>query len=588
MTKKTILIGVGVIALAVTGTLLLRGGTAAPEIDYKYAKVTKGEIVSSISATGQLVAFTSVDVKSKAGGEVTKLLVQEGQRVKKGDVIALIDPRDTRASFEQAQADVVSAEARVNSATTNASLERENSITSVRDAEIAVATAKIRLQRAEENAKAQPGLSGAELNSARAALATQQAAMRELELVTIPQARKDAEVALERTRVDFETADADYSRQRDLLAKGFVSQSVVDRASAALESAKAAYQSAQVRSRNLDAQLGAQLDTQRQRLKDAEAGLQRAQANQGQVPISQRNLDEARQAVEQAKVALERARDAKSQVKVREADVAAARASTVRSKVAMSNAKVQLESTEVVAPRDGVVTTKYLEEGTIIPPGTSTFSQGTSLVQISDITRMFVECQVDEADIAQVRVGQNARVILEAYPGRTLVGKVDRVNPAAVTANNITAIKVRVEVISQKGVELMPGMTATCEFLTLQIPDAMQVPSQAIKDEGGKSYVLVKGKDPKKPDKRDVEVGETGNDGTQILSGLKVGDEVVIAEIDLAQLREVQKKMLEAQQGGGLAGGAQGPGGRGGSRPSTGGGMGSGGGRPSGGGGGSR
>ena len=50
-------------------------------------------------------------------------------------------------------------------------------------------------------------------------------------------------------------------------------------------------------------------------------------------------------------------------------------------------------------------------------------------------------------------------------------------------------------------------------------------------------------------------MGETGNDSVEIISGLKIGEEVVTAEIDMVELREAQKKMQEAEQGGGLVGG---------------------------------
>jgi hypothetical protein len=252
-----------------------------------------------------------------------------------------------------------------------------------------------------------------------------------------------------------------------------------------------------------------------------------------------------------------------------------AQASTKRNQVAVQNAKVQLDSTTVVAPRDGVVTKKYLEEGTIIPPGTSTFAQGTSLVQISDVTQLYVECAVDEADIASVRDGQKVRIVTEAFPGEFLDGEVTRVNPAADTANNITAIKVRVRLKPQDKVKITPGMNATCEFITLDKPDVLIAPAQAVKTTGpGKATVRVKAGEKLPPTEKSIEIGETGNDGVEVLSGLKEGEEVVTAEINVAELRDTQKKMQEAQQGGGLAGG--GP--QGGRRP--GGGGGGGGGRP--------
>ena len=251
-------------------------------------------------------------------------------------------------------------------------------------------------------------------------------------------------------------------------------------------------------------------------------------------------------------------------------DVRSAQATTVRSRVSLNNAKVQLDSTTVTAPRDGIVTLKYLEEGTIIPPATSAFSQGTSLVQLADTSRMFVECAVDEADISQVKLGQKVRIIVEAFPGQPIDGLVQRVNPAAKTENNITAIKVRVEVKASEKARLMPGMNATCEFLTLDKKNVLVVPSQAVKRDGGKTTVRVK--KGAGIESREVKLGPSGNEGFEVLEGLKAGEEVVVAEINLKQLRETQQKMLEAQQGGGFSAGTQpGRGMGGGTRPSGGG-----------------
>jgi len=101
-------------------------------------------------------------------------------------------------------------------------------------------------------------------------------------------------------------------------------------------------------------------------------------------------------------------------------------------------------------------------------------------------------------------------------------------------------------------VQLLPGMNATCEFLTMQKKNILIVPNQAIQDDG---TVRVKTKDPTKPETRTVVVGELGNDVVEIKSGLKEGEEVVTAEINMDELRAAQKKMEEAEQGGGLVGG---------------------------------
>lgn len=525
------------------------------DIEYRYAKVEKGELVRSISATGALVANTQVDIKSKAGGEIVQLAVDEGSFVKKGDLIAVIDPKDTRASFEQSAADLTSAQARAKQAEASQRLQEANSRTGIADAEAALAQARLRLERAKLESTRTPALVDAAIRTAEAAHNEAIQAKRRLETVTIPQRRRNVQGTHDRTKADYEVAKANFDRQTRLLEQGFTTQTVVDQTRSTQEAARSAYLLAQTELENVEKDLAVEVASANAAIARAKAQLDQAKAGASDADIQRRNVAEAEKAVSIAAINLQQAKDAVINNQIRREESRAAQASTVRSRVSVENAKVQLDSTTVVAPRDGVVTTKYLEEGTIIPPGTSTFAQGTSIVQLSDVTTMYVECAVVEADIAQVREGQRVRILTEAFKGVKVDGIVDRVNPAAATESNITAVKVRVKVLPGAKVQLLPGMTATCEFLTLEKKDVLIVPSQAVKYEDGAAYVEVKSNDPKKPRSVAVKIGEVGNDGTEILEGLKEGDEVVTATIDLAALRETQRKMQEAQEGGGLAGG---------------------------------
>lgn len=583
--KKAILFAVPVGVIAGLWFFFGRGGSNETAIEYRYAPAETGTITRSISATGLLVALTTVDVKSKAGGKVVQLAVEEGSVVKKGDLIAVIDPSDTQAVYEQASADLRAAQARANQAQQNYQLQLAGSRTAVAEAQAALDAARSRLATMRIQNDREPTLLRSQLETAQASFDSASEALKKFEAVTMPELKRNAQGTLDRSRSQYEAAAANRLRQRELLALGFSSPANVEQAEAQFRSAEAEYRLAQQRVDTLDRDIEASRTSLKASMTQAQASLNQAKANQTNVKVSAQDLRQAEIAVRQAEIALQRAKDNQRTNAIRQQEFEAAKASTTRSRVSVDNAKVQLDSTTVVAPRDGVVTLKYLEEGTIIPPGTSTFSQGTSLVQLSDVTTLYVECAVDEADVSAVKNGQRVRIITEAYPGQALDGVVDRISPAALTTNNITAVKVRVKVLPGSRVKVLPGMNATCEFITLEKKDVVVVPSQAIQREGDKSFVRVKPKDPKlKPQQREVEVGEFGNDGVEIIKGVSVGEEVVIAEINLKELEEIQKRMTEAQQGGGLAGGATGP--RMGSRATGAGGGGGGGGARSGGGGG--
>ncbi len=532
-------------------------GSGDADVEYRYSKLTQGELIRSINANGQLVAQTTVDVKSKAGGRVVKLLVEEGSRVKKGDLIAYIDPSDTQAVYDQSSADYQVSQSRARQAEVNARLQSLTEYNQVKDAQEAVELAKIRLDRAKVTANSQPDITNAQLRSAKANLESAKADFDTINLVTIPQQRKDGLVQLQQAETTLQNAINELSRQRELLLKEYVSKSAVERAETTLASAKSSFEIAQQRYKTLEPKLQADLKSANSRLKQALEQLKQAEANLNQIPLSKNSVQEAEKSLSVSQLNLEQAKNNLMQIQLKNEEALSARASTVRSRVSLDNAKVQLDSTTVTAPRDGVVTLKYLEEGTIIPPGTSTFAQGTSLVQISDIEKMYIECAVNEADILQIKSGQEVRVLLEALPNEKIEGRVTRINPAAITANNITAIKVRIEILDpSKYKGIVPGMNATCEFLTLKKSKVMIAPSQAIKSDKDGNFVLIK-QENGAPKRMTVKIGEIGNDGTEILEGLTGSEEVVTAEIDLKQLRDTQRKMQEAQQGGGLAGGSQ-------------------------------
>jgi HlyD family secretion protein len=554
--KKIWYIGGAVVILFGVWFFVFHRGSPEDEIEYKYDTIQKGELIRSTSATGVLVAKTTVDVKSKAGGPVAHLVVDEGSVVKKGQLVAIIDPADTKAAFDQADADLVSSQAKATQARVTYDLQRATTGTSIRDARTTLDTAKVRLERARLNWERQPALSKSALDTAQAAYDSALEDQRKLLDVTVPQLRRDAAGGVTAAKTDLNTAQADYTRQLELLRKGYVSQSTVDKAESTLESARSTYDTAQQKADTLEKDISTQIRSQAKAVDKAKAALVEARTELSDVAIQKTNLDEARKAVRTAEIALQKTIDDARNDALRAEDIKTAQADVVRSKVSKDNAKVQLDSTTVVAPRDGVVTLKYLEEGTIIPPGTSTFAQGTSIVQISDVSQMFVDCTVDEVDIAGVEKDMKVRIILEAYPDVTLDGIVRRVSPAAVTTNNMTTVKAHVEILTRDPkVRLLPGMNATCEFIQLAKENVLLAPQQAINRDGDRAYVKVKSKDPLKPEIRDVKLGAMGNDTVEVVSGLKEGDEVVVAELNLAEIRDIQAKMEEAEQGGGLTGG---------------------------------
>ncbi len=565
--KKYWVIAALIVALGGGFFALLSSSNKEVQVEYKYDPVVKGVLSRSTSASGLLTALTQVDIKSKAGGVVTQLFVREGDVVKPADAIALIDPTDTQDAFDQAKADLTTAQTKVDGARVSYDLQVRNAVTSVQNAQEQVRLSEINLAKSREDNKAQPSLTNADIQTAQAGLESARETLHQLNQVSIPQRRKEITANVEKARADVDAAKSDIDRQTMLLEKGYVAQSAVEKSRSAFETAKASLVSILQNQLTLEQQLTSEQKVAQAKVRQASAALAQARANGKSVPIAEENLRQAQATLAQSKISLQIARDAKLTVNSRRIDIQAAQAGVVRSRVSLKNTKVQLDSTKVVAPRAGVVTTKYLEEGTIIPPGTSTFSQGTSIVQLSDVTRVFVNVPVDETDISSVRAHQDVNIILEAYPRQDFAGVVQRIFPAATTSNSVTTVMVQVELLGLDGIDskkfpLRPGMNATCEFIQFKDNDVLIVPQQAIKHDGqGKdapAYVMVQTKDLKKPEKRFVKIGKSGTQGAQILEGLKEGELVVSAELDLQAMRDRQARIQQQQQGGSFGSQARG------------------------------
>lgn len=568
---------------------------------YKVAKVETGQVRKTVSSSGTLKPWNVVDIKARAGGELTLLAVDVGSEVVKGQILANIDPLDVQLSLNTARADEESARSRKSQSEKSWQLQIEQSKIAVRDAEAnlrsaeaSLAAARARLATAREQAKAQPELTRTAIANAEASY--QQAVKQRNQLdATTPQQRAAAKASYEQAMANLENARLNIDRQKSLVQKGFVAQQAVDTAQASLEVAQATADSAKAKLDTVDAELAASIAAADERVKQSKAALDSARASQIDIPNRQNAVREAEAAVRQAeaqllrsRVAVDQARANQANNEIRRFDVSQAEASIARAEASRINAQTTLERTVIRAPADGVVLTKYVEQGTIIQSSLGVAATGQSIVQIGDVSRMYVDVSVDETDIASIDVGQVVDVAIDAYPGVPFEGKVIRIDPQAVVEQNVTMIHVRVEVDNTTATYklLKPGMNATCEFVIDEKEDVVYVPLEAVReDDNGKYVETATGGKPAPPDPKTgdapeegtlidiqkkrvtVEVGLEGNERIEILSGLKEGDQIITQTIEPAAPTAGGSPFGGGGFGGGrggFGGGGRGPGGGGG------------------------
>jgi HlyD family secretion protein len=161
---------------------------------------------------------------------------------------------------------------------------------------------------------------------------------------------------------------------------------------------------------------------------------------------------------------------ARAQLALDEAGVVAAEAK-------QREAQVSLAYTDIVSPVDGVVVSRNVDVGQTVA---ATFQTPTLFLVAEDLTRMQVGASVSESDIGRVATDQEVAFSVDAYPGVTFNGRVSQVRNAPVTVQNVVTYEVVVSV-DNSDLRLKPGMTANVSITTASRPDALRVPTSALR-----------------------------------------------------------------------------------------------------------
>jgi HlyD family secretion protein len=204
-----------------------------------------------------------------------------------------------------------------------------------------------------------------------------------------------------------------------------------------------------------------------QAVRDAQAGLERATAE-----LEQRDREFRRnQQLFERKVLTEvEFNNAKYQLDI-------AKASVKSAQVALERARQNLAYTQIYAPIDGIVVERTVELGQTVVASMST---PQLFLIANDLSQMQILASVDESDIGAITEGQDVRFTVQAYPNQHFTGQVKQVRLQSKTTENVVNYTVVVLVSNSSG-KLLPGMTATLDFLTGTATDALLVPNAALR-----------------------------------------------------------------------------------------------------------
>ncbi len=254
----------------------------------------------------------------------------------------------------------------------------------------------------------------------------------------------------------------------------------------------------------------------------------RAEQMQKDGVVSQQALDDAQQKF----VFAANTRDkALAQITVDQSKLHQAQAQVAQSQAALQQLQEQLSYTNITSPMEGTVLSRDVELGDAVSSILVLGSTATLVMTLGDTTQVYVQGKVDEADIGKVYMGQPARIKVESFRDKTFQGKVTKISPLGVEKDNVTTFEVRVS-IDNPGGELKANMTANAEILLEEHKNALTVPEQSvIYDKDRKATVEVPD-DKQKKGRRivAVNVGISNGTKTEVLSGLKQGDTVILQQ----------------------------------------------------------
>jgi HlyD family secretion protein len=214
---------------------------------------------------------------------------------------------------------------------------------------------------------------------------------------------------------------------------------------------------------------------------------------------------------------------------VARAEIAKAEAQVAQAKAALENAEEDLRNSTIVSPIDGLVLSRDVNVGDAVSSILVLGSQATLLLTLGDISEVYVQGKVDEADIGKVYLNQPARIVVEAFKDKKFTGKVTKISPLGKEKDNVTTFEVRVSISNPTG-ELKANMSANAEVVLEEKKNVLMVQEAAlIYDKDRKASVETP--DPKAPNGRkkvDVTLGISNGVKTEIVSGLTEKQQVVL------------------------------------------------------------
>jgi RND family efflux transporter, MFP subunit len=228
-------------------------------------------------------------------------------------------------------------------------------------------------------------------------------------------------------------------------------------------------------------------------------------------------------------LALNKQMSAQRNLAVSKAEISKAQAQAAQAKAALDNAEEDLRNSTIISPIDGLVLSRDVNVGDAVSSILILGSQATPIMTLGDVSEVYVQGKVDEADIGKVYLNQPARIVVESFKDKKFEGKVTKISPLGKEKDNVTTFEVRVSISNFSG-ELKANMSANAEILLEEKKSVLMAPEAAmIYDKDRNAQVEIPdAKGPNGKKKVGVKLGISNGVKTEILSGLNEKQQVIL------------------------------------------------------------
>lgn len=460
------------------------GRSESPRFEYIIAG--RGSLVREVSATGKVKPVQSVALAFEKGGLVRWVSAEVGDKVFLGQILVQLENRDIAAQLKSEEAKLAEL--------VSGSREEDLRVQKVKvvSAETALSDAKINLRDKLDDATTKAD--DAIRNKVDQFISNSKSSSPQINFaVSNDQLERDIEserIVIERILVSWDSSDS--AKVKEGLNK---IKSFLDKVALAVNALTASDSISQTT-----------VDSYR-----------------ADVLTARNNINSA---VSNLTAADEKLRSAQSSLNLEREQLALLEAGTRPEKIAaeealVENFQAQLSKSIIRAPIAGIVTVQNAKVGEVAPANSTMIS----LISESDFE---IEVNIPEADIAKIKLGDSAKVTLDAYGSEVVFeARLTAIEPAETVLEGVATYKTTLQFV-QKDERIKSGMTANIDILAGRAEGVIVIPQRAVITKNGRKMVrLISGKND--ISEVDVEVGLRGSDGNiEIISGVSEGDKVII------------------------------------------------------------